>query len=44
MKNETVTASNKQAYETPELSIFGKLQDLTLGGAENLAADTGAST
>ena len=44
MKNETVTPSTKQSYETPELAIFGKLEDLTLGNAANVAADTGVST
>lgn len=44
MKNENLTASTKQAYVTPELSIFGKLEDVTMGGGQNIAADGGAAS
>ena len=42
MKNETVTPSNKQTYESPELSVFGRIEDLTQG-AGTTASDNTAS-
>lgn len=44
MKNETVTISTKQTYETPELSIFGHIENLTQGGGTPNQADGTAST
>lgn len=33
MKTETATAPTKQTYETPELSTFGKLENVTKGAS-----------
>lgn len=43
MKNETVTASNKQTYETPELSVFGQIEDLTQGAGGVASGDAEGS-
>lgn len=44
MKNETVTTSSKQTYETPELSIFGQIETLTQGTNTPTSSDGVAST
>ncbi|NBR87060.1 MAG: lasso RiPP family leader peptide-containing protein [Verrucomicrobia bacterium] len=41
MKTETAT---KQAYETPELSLFGTVEDLTQGGTAGAVGDGTTST
>lgn len=44
MKNETVNISTKQTYETPELSVFGHIENLTQGGGTPNQADVVVST
>ncbi len=44
MTKQEAFSAEKQSYESPVLVTHGNVQELTLGNAANVAADTGTST